>query len=121
MGAQQTMSVPSYMAPPPTYVLNTALLPTKMYFKSRTSSDDMNIGGLVVNSLYKAAPASTPAGTYSIVWVTNAISVGTGTGVTLNHYVNGYVTGKSELLPIPQDAITAYGSFSANMPQNPND
>jgi hypothetical protein len=120
MGALQTMSVPSYMAPPPVYVLNTALLPTKMYFKNRTSSDDMNVGGLVVNSLYKAAPASTPAGTYSIVWVSSAISVGTGTGVTLNHYANGFVTGKSELLPIPQDAITAYGSFSANMPQNPN-
>ena len=52
-------------------------------------------------------------------WVTNAISVGTGTAVTLNHYANNFVTLKSELLPIPQDAITAYGSFSANMKQNP--
>jgi hypothetical protein len=120
MGAQQTMTVPSYMAPPPAYVLNTATLPTKLYFKSRSSSDVLTFGGgLIVNSLYKPAPSSTPAGTYSIAWVTNAISTGTGTGVTLNHYANNFQSGKSELLPIPQDAITAYGSFSGNMPQNP--
>ena len=120
MGSFAVMIPPTYMAPPPAYVLNTATLPTKLYFKGRTSSDDLNIGGLVVNSLYNAAPTSTPAGTYSITWVQVGISTGTGNSVTLNHYANNFVTGKSELLPIPQDAITAYGSFIANMPQNPN-
>jgi len=119
MGAATAMAVPSYMAPPPAYVFIPANLPNAMYFRGRTTSDDMNIIGLVVNSLYKSAPASTPAGTAKMNWVTNAISTGTGTAVTLNHFANNFVSGKSELLPIPQDAITAYGSFVANMPQNP--
>jgi hypothetical protein len=120
MGAATAMVPPSYMAPPPSYVFVPASLPNALYFKVRTTSDDLNInGGLIANSLYKAAPTATPAGTVKMAWVTNAISVGTGTAVTLNHFANNFVTLKSELLPIPQDAITAYGSFSANMPQNP--
>ena len=121
MGAFQTMTVPTYMAPPPSYVLNTSTLPRFLYFRSRSSADELTFGGgLIINSLYKPATSSTaPAGTYSIAWVSAGISTGSGTGVTLNHYVNAFQTGKSELLPIPQDAITAYGSFSTNMPQNP--
>jgi hypothetical protein len=61
----------------------------------------------------------TPTGTVKTAWVTKDISVGTGSAVTLTHFANNFVTLKSELLPIPQDAITAYGSFSANMKQNP--
>jgi hypothetical protein len=114
------MIAPTYMAPPPSYVLNTANLPTKLYFKNRSASDDLSInGGLIVNSLYKPAPGSTPSGTYSINWIQTGISTGSGNAVTLNHYANSFSTGKSELLPIPQDAITAYGSFASNMPQNP--
>lgn len=119
MGASTAMTPPTYMAPPPSYVFVPASLPNALYFKGRTTSDDLNIGGLIVNSLYKAASAATPSGTVKMAWVTNAISVGTGTAVTLNHFANNFVTLRSELLPIPQDAITAYGSFSANMPQNP--
>ena len=120
MGAAAAMTPPSYMAPPPSYVFVPANLPNALYYKGRTTSDDLSInGGLIVNSLYKPAPSTTPAGTVKMAWVTNAISVGTGTAVTLNHFANNFVTLKSELLPIPQDAITAYGSFSANMPQNP--
>lgn len=120
MGASTAMVPPSYMAPPPSYVFVAANLPNALYYKGRTTSDDLNIGGLIVNSLYKPASATTPAGTVKIAWVTNAISVGTGTAVTLNHYANNFVTLRSELLPIPQDAITAYGSFANKMPQNPN-
>ncbi|MDB5196556.1 MAG: RagB/SusD family nutrient uptake outer membrane protein [Flaviaesturariibacter sp.] len=120
MSASQIMNIPTYMAPPPSYVLNTATLPTKLYYRARTSSDVMTFGGLIVNSLYKPAPASTPAGTVSMNWIQTGIATGTGASVVTNHFANGFVTGKSELLPIPQDAITAYGSFSANMPQNPN-
>ncbi len=119
MGASVNMNAPTYMAPPPSYVMVAASLPNAMYFKGRTSSDDLNIGGLVVNSLYKTAPTSTPSGTAKITWVTSAISTGTGSSVTLNHYANSFQTLKSELLPIPIDAITAYGGFAANMPQNP--
>jgi len=120
MGGSIAMIPPSYMAPPPSYVFVPANLPNALYFKGRTTSDDLNIGGLIVNSLYKTAPTTIPAGTVKMAWVTNAISTGTGTAVTLNHYANNFVTLKSELLPIPQDAITAYGSFAAKMPQNPN-
>jgi len=120
MGASTAMTPPTYMAPPPSYVFVPASLPNALYYKGRTTSDDLSFtGGLIVNSLYKAAASATPAGTVKMAWVTNAISVGTGTAVTLNHYANNFVAAKSELLPIPQDAITAYGSFSANMRQNP--
>ena len=121
MGAATAMAAPTYMAPPPSYVFAPANLPNALLFRGRTTSDDLSInGGLIINSLYKAAPSGTPAGTVRMAWVTNAISVGTGTAVTLNHYANNFVTLKSELLPIPQDAITAYGSFANKMPQNPN-
>jgi starch-binding outer membrane protein, SusD/RagB family len=121
MGSQQVMTPPTYMAPPPSYVLNTANLPSRLFFRGRTSGEDLNIGNMVINSLYKPLTSTTaPAGTYSVNWVTSAISTGTGNSVTLNHFANGFVTGKSELLPLPQDAITAYGGFQANMPQNPN-
>jgi hypothetical protein len=120
MGASTAMTPLSYMAQPPSYVFIPANLPNALYFKGRTTSDDLSFsGGLIVNSLYKAASATTPAGTVKMAWVTNAISTGTGTAVTLNHYANNFVTLKSELLPIPQDAITAYGSFASKMPQNP--
>lgn len=120
MGASQTMLVPTYMAPPPAYVLNTANLPVRLYFFSRSAADELRFGGgLIVNSLYRTSPASTPAGTYSINWIQTGISQGTGNSVVLNHYANSFVEHKSELLPIPQDAITAYGSFANNMPQNP--
>ena len=121
MGASTAMIPPTYMAPPPSYVFVPADLPNALYFRGRTTSDDLNIGGgLIVNSLYKAAPTSTPSGTVRMAWVTNAISTGTGTAVTLNHFANNFVPLKSELLPIPLDAITAYGSFADKMPQNPN-
>lgn len=122
MGAFQTMVAPSYMAAPPAYVLNTANLPRFLYFRSRSASDEHTFGGgLIFNSLYKPATSSTaPAGHYSLAWVQTGISNGTGNAVVTNHYANGFQTLKSELLPIPQDAITAYGSFAANMPQNPN-
>jgi hypothetical protein len=120
MGALTNMSAPTYMAPPPSYVMTATNLPNALYFV-RTTSDDLRIGGgMVVNSLYKTAPTSTPAGTTKINWVTSGVSVGTAASVTLNHYANNFQTLKSELLPIPTDAITAYGGFAVNMPQNPN-
>jgi hypothetical protein len=114
-------TVPSYMAPPSAYLTNPQMynpqsFPKTLYFKSRTSSDDATWGGgLILNSLYKTTPTPAPSGSYSITWFAST------TGATvLAHYATGFLTLRSELLPIPQDAITAYGSFSANMPQNPN-
>ncbi len=120
MGGLTNMTAPTYMAGYPSYVMVATNLPNALYFK-RTTADDLSInGGMVVNSLYKTAPTSTPTGTVRVNWVTSGISTGTAASVTLNHFANGFQTLKSELLPIPIDAITAYGGFAANMPQNPN-
>ncbi len=111
------LTQPSYMAPYPVYVVNTANLPTSIYYRSRTSSDDLSIGGIVVNSWYVKSPSATPAGTTKVTWVSN--TSGTMATTVLAHYATNFVQNKSELLPIPQDAITAYGGFASNMPQNP--
>lgn len=120
MSGLLTLNQPSYMAGYPTYVLNAANLPLSMYYKIHSSLDVMTIGGLVVNSLYTRAPTSTPAGTTKITWIpTSTDPTKTLAGVVLAHYATNFVPNKSELLPIPQDAITAYGGFASNMPQNP--
>ena len=85
-----------------------------MYFRGRTSSDDLNIGGVVLNSWYVKQASATPAGATKVTWISS-----TSSATVQGHYATSFVPGKSELLPIPQDAITAYGGFAANMPQNP--
>ena len=117
MGTFQVMTQPTYMAGYPTYVLNTANLPTSMYFRIRSTSDSLGMGGLVMNSWYTKTPSATPAGTAKITWI--SATSGTLSTAVQNHYATNYLAGKSELLPIPQDAITAYGGFGSNMPQNP--
>ena len=103
----------SYMSNFPAYCL-TSSLPTSMYYITNTTSDNSNINGLFKNSLYTTAPASTPAGTTKIVWVSSAIATA-GTTSPLGRYATNFVTGKGELLPIPQPARDA----NANLTQNP--
>jgi hypothetical protein len=117
MGKLLTLNQPSYMAGYPTYVLNAANLPTSMYYRTGSGLDSLGIGGLVLNSWYTKSPSATPSGTTKVTWISN--TSGTLSTAVLNHYATGFVTKRSELLPIPQDAITAYGSFASNMPQNP--
>lgn len=86
-------------------------LPTSMYYKTGATSDDNTFtGGLWANSFYKAAPSSTPAGTTKVTWLSAAINT-----TSLARYATGFVTGKSELLPIPQPARDA----NVNLTQNP--
>ena len=86
-------------------------LPTSMYYKTTSTSDDNTItGGLWVNSFYKAAPTATPTGTTKIVWMSAAINT-----TALSRYATGFTTGKSELLPLPQPARDA----NVNLTQNP--
>jgi starch-binding outer membrane protein, SusD/RagB family len=113
MSTLTTMVNPSYMAGYPSYSLSTTL-PASMYYFSSTASDNNNIGGLFFNSLYKTAPAATPAGTTKIVWLSSAIAAA-GTTSPVGRYATGFVTGKGELLPIPQPARDA----NANLTQNP--
>lgn len=120
MSSFTTLNQPSYMAGYPSYVLNTANLPKTMYYRGRTSSDDLNIGGIVLNSWYTPSPSAQPAGTTKVTWlVVSSDPTKTMAATVLAHYATNFVENKSELLPIPQDAITAYGGFASNMPQNP--
>ena len=109
MSASTAMVDPTYMAGYPTYCLTTTL-PTSMYAINNTTSDVNSIGGLWFNSLYKTAPTATPTGTTKIVWVGTTVNT-----VCVVRYATGYVTGKGELLPIPQPAIDA----NFNLRQNP--
>lgn len=87
-------------------------LPIAMYYKTTGTSDDNTFGpnSLWVNSFYTTAPTATPAGTTKIVWMSAAINT-----TALARYATGFVTGKSELLPIPQPARDA----NRNLTQNP--
>jgi hypothetical protein len=87
-------------------------LPIAMYYKTTGTSDDNTFGSnsLWVNSFYKTAPTATPAGTTKVVWMSAAINT-----TALSRFATGFVTGKSELLPIPQPARDA----NRNLVQNP--
>lgn len=100
---------PTYMAGYPSYSIS-ANLPTFMYYYSSTTSDNNNVGGLWFNSLYKTAPASTPAATTRVNWVRAEINT-----TALVRFATGFISGKSELLPIPQPAKDA----NFNLTQNP--
>jgi len=87
-------------------------LPTSMFYRTGSTSDDNRFGvtGLWANSFYKAAPTATPSGTTKVVWLSAAINT-----TALSRFATGFVTGKSELLPIPQPARDA----NRNLTQNP--
>jgi hypothetical protein len=87
-------------------------LPSSMYYRTGSASDDNRFGstGLWANSFYKAAPTATPSGTTRVVWLSAAINT-----TALSRFATGFVTGKSELLPIPQPARDA----NRNLTQNP--
>jgi hypothetical protein len=84
-----------------------ANLPQSMYYFTAATGDDKSIWS---NSLYTAAPSATPSGTTKIVWMSSAINT-----VAISRFATGFVTGKSELLPIPQPVLDA----NFNMKQNP--
>ncbi|HYM92642.1 MAG TPA: RagB/SusD family nutrient uptake outer membrane protein [Chitinophagaceae bacterium] len=110
MSTNTALADPSYMAGYPVYSKVTTL-PASMYIITGTTSDDNNIGGLWYNSLYKSAPSSTPSGTTKVTWIGSAINT-----TSAARFATGFVTGKGELLPIPQGARDA----DFNLTQNPN-
>ncbi|MEY4381586.1 MAG: hypothetical protein RJA92_966 [Bacteroidota bacterium] len=87
-------------------------LPIAMYYKTTGASDDNTFGpnSLWANSFYTTAPTATPTGTTKVVWMSAAINT-----TALSRFATGFVTGKSELLPIPQPARDA----NRNLVQNP--
>jgi hypothetical protein len=120
------MVAPSYMAPPPAYTL-TASLPAFMYFYQNALAENgsaLQSGSQIwANSFYKPTPATAPID----VTVTPNAAIGTSnrvawynsTNITTT-YVNylgfGFVTGKSELYPLPQASMDANYNLR---PQNP--
>lgn len=99
---------PSYMLGYPDYC-KTGDLPVNMYSFTSTSADGNNVGGLFFNSLYQASPASTPSGTKKLNWVRVEVST-----TSLARYASGFTPGKSELLPLPNPALTANPSLTQN-------
>jgi hypothetical protein len=108
----------TYMAAPPTYA-TAGTLPSSMFYptvnggsrgypSSTPSNDEYQVFS---NSYYKAAPTTTPTGTTKVAWMANT----TISTAILAYLGIGYVDGKSELYPFPQQAIDA----NYNLVQNP--
>jgi hypothetical protein len=109
MSTSTPMVNPTYMAEYPSYSISNTL-PVYMYYITNTTSDDNNVGGLWFNSLYKTAPGSTPAGTTRVNWARAEVNT-----TANSRFATGFVSGKGELLPLPQAARDA----NVNLPQNP--
>lgn len=111
------MVPPTYQAAPPSYSL-TNTLPVFMYYYLNALAEN---GQIWANSFYKPTPVLAPTdptngnlvlGTSNrTAWFTNANI----TTTYVNYYGFGYTVGKSELYPIPQQAIDANGNLR---PQN---
>lgn len=110
MSTNTAMVQPTYMSGMPSYSISTTL-PTRMYYFNNATADHNNIGGLWINSLYKTAPTSAPSGTTGVNWVRAEINT-----TALARFATGFVTGKGELLPVPNATRNA----NINFTQNPN-
>jgi hypothetical protein len=119
MAAGLAMTAPSYMAAPPAYTMS-ANLPASMYFYQNALATD---GKIWANSFYTTTPAVVPidntvtpaaaiAAANKIAWYKNANI----TTTYVNYIGYGFVTGKSELYPLPQASIDANYNLK---PQNP--
>ncbi|HSC53336.1 MAG TPA: RagB/SusD family nutrient uptake outer membrane protein [Phnomibacter sp.] len=109
MSTLQPLADPTYMAGYPTYS-KTTTLPASMYYNTGTTADGSDMGALYRNSLYTTAPTSTPAGTTKVTWLGAAINTS-----SRARFATGFVTGKSELLPLSNDVLIA----NTNLKQNP--
>lgn len=82
-------------------------LPEFMYYRNNSTADDAT---LWANSFYAPTPGTAPAASTRVNWAQAAVNT-----TSLARYATGFVTGKSELLPIPQPARDA----NPNLTQNP--
>lgn len=126
MAAGTAMVPPSYMAPPPAYTM-TNVLPKSMYFYQNMAVENgsSSISGSQIwaNSFYFTSPATAPidntvtpaaaiASSNKVSWFANANI----TTTFVNYFAFGFVTGKSELYPIPQAAMDANPNLAPNNP-----
>jgi hypothetical protein len=124
--AGTAMVAPTYMAAPPAYTL-VSTLPKQLWFYQNMPAENNSptqAGSQIwVYSLYQPTPATTPtdptngnvvmaSGTNRVNWFANANV----TSTYVNFFAYGFVSGKSELYPIPQASIDANGNLR---PQNP--
>ncbi|MBC7873338.1 MAG: RagB/SusD family nutrient uptake outer membrane protein [Ferruginibacter sp.] len=108
MSTRAAMVNPTYMAGYPSYSISSTF-PEFMYYITNTTSENPNVGGLWFNSLYKTAPATTPAGTTRVNWSRAEVKT-----TASDRFATGYIAGKGELLPIPQPVIDANKSLLQN-------
>jgi starch-binding outer membrane protein, SusD/RagB family len=94
----------SYQAAGPQY---TTVLPLFVFIKTGTQADDFSI---FANSLYMPAPSSV-ASTLRVPWLHSQINTG-----NRDRFATGFTPGRSELFPIPQNALNANPNL---LPQNP--
>jgi hypothetical protein len=101
---------PTYMAGFPAYATN-GTLPQFMYYKNNNASDDNTMSGLWMNSFYAIGPTSSAiTGFTRVNWMTAAVAT-----TSRDRLATGFVTGKSELFPLPQPSRDA----NFNLVQNP--
>ena len=120
------MVAPSYMAPPPAYTL-TSTLPAFMYFYQNALAENNNANQagaqIWANSFYSPTPSTAPIDNTispaAPIGTANRVSWYTNPNIT-STYVSylgfGFVTGKSELYPLPQASMDANYNLK---PQNP--
>jgi hypothetical protein len=131
--AGTAMLAPSYMDSPPLYTL-VSTLPKQMWFYQNkpveNGSATQSGSQIWANSFYTPTPTFTPvdstqpkdpitnlypplpSGTNRVNWFANTNV----TSTYVNFFAYGFVSGKSELYPIPQASIDANGNLR---PQNP--
>ena len=126
MALGNAMVAPSYMAPPPAYTMVNSLPKTMFFYQNvvaETGSSSLSGSQIWANSFYVTTPTIIPNDVTVIpaapIATANRVSWFANTNITTT-YVNyigyGFVTGKSELYPIPQSSIDANGNLR---PQNP--
>ncbi|MDB5201103.1 MAG: RagB/SusD family nutrient uptake outer membrane protein [Ferruginibacter sp.] len=116
--AGTAMQALTYQAAPPAYTL-VATLPTQMYYYQNALAENNVIWA---NSFYKPTPSPAPldiTNNNALLTTTNRVAWYANANVTTtytNYLGFGFVSGKSELYPIPQSAIDANNNLK---PQNP--
>jgi hypothetical protein len=88
----------SYMEDGPAYARDATQLPTYLYFFSKPTRSNIDDFNPFLNSFYKPAPTKGPDGSTRVNWWLGGSTPQSFT----NAFANGFTTGKSELMPIPQ-------------------
>lgn len=116
LAAGTAMAAPTYMAAPPAYTL-TGNLPQYMYYYTyrKVAGDSASQASrLWANSFYSATPSTVPKDStvagYPTFTNSNRVAWTKTTNITnsfVNYIAYGFVTGKSELFPLPTATLDA--------------